>query len=363
MSANIKSCKYAQHKRTGTFGQDNKGSYQIKWIVIVDGDCSPIEILLKCNAPTPADNVADLVPEYGDVYTFLDDVDFGSFAQKLEAELRDEQDPLTWIVIVDYSPAPAGHTQERLQEPNPLNWPVEVTVRWNEQQIPIEQATSFTSMPQIRRGTGSGSTDPDHIVNACGQQTIDPQMKSVYLPILILKKNFSSYTNAIDLNNTYQSTTNIATFLGGPARCWKYLVSEATDVQQKHVPGVGLVTYYPTTTQIEFKSTTWDLLVLNNGMVCFRKKFVGSDFVYLQVDGTPVGDDGIPGLFECQVNKSATDHTPVPAAEPVNLDLDGTQKGVVFLSDGTISITGDQTATHIDYRYLTPVDYGPLAFV
>jgi hypothetical protein len=359
------SCVYNEHSRVGTYGEDAKGAYRVEWIVVVRDNTAekvgahPIGIIERCNGDVTgtADNITDPVPVWGASYVFLDSGDLGSFCQSITAEQVDKADQNVWKVTADYRPPKRGSSQQRIQEKNPLSWPPEVSVKWNSQDKPIEQAYCYSDMPQVHRGVGSDRAEPGPIMNAVGQQTIDPQMKTVYHPILTIKRNYASWTTAITLNNTYQGTTNNDVFLGGPARCFKFLVAESEALQQKQVEGVGLVNYYPTTIQIEFKSDTWDLLVLNNGLVCFQKKLFGSTFLYVKKDGTSVNPGDQLGLFPCQIPQSASNPTPVDASDPVNLDLDGTQLYSIYGS----SYYGTPMATHITYRYLTEVDYSPFA--
>ena len=371
----ILTCNLAEVDRSFQLEDGQNGQYQLTWHIQADSDNHHAgSILQMAQALTASPGVVP-VAKYGDVYSLLDYTDNGSFARSFRGGVADKS-TRDFIIQVGYKPPDPG--QPIQLDPNPLNYPIQYWVEWIEEQVPIESAICLTDMMQIKRGPKyyedgplAGGTpgkdldipsEPGPIVNACGQQTVDPVLKTVYHPVIYALKNMPSYLTACGLNATYMETMNSDEFLNDQPFQWRFLYAKAEQKQEKRV-GAKTIIYYPTIIALEYRRATWNKKVLNNGMVTF--KYLSPDSPHpnpgkggnqlIQVKDNPktTVDESKPprpARSPVQVHTNPDDpatDTLVDAAEPMKLNLDGVQ----LLDDG-------DTATFIDYQYLTPVPYG-----
>ena len=393
------SCKYHEkYKRSATFS-DRNGTYpDVTYRVVADqGHCGG-SIILMAQDPLFLPPGSDQVPEEGDHYNHHDLEDAGSFASSITCELEEEGiDHDIYQIQVSYE-APKGNSRkdkQRKTQPNPIDWSADYWVEWEEIQVPVEKASCLTDLPTILRGPSFEDLVNDipprgPVVNAAGQQTIDPLMTTVHQPILCSEKNYPYAFVANLLNDYFSQSFNSEDFLGCPTGFWKYLISAAARVQEKEVPGVGTVKYVPVTTKIkaaigkEVDGTfvfNWDHYILNNGQSCFRRKYKAGEGSPLIYDPRyPDADPKVPMLFPTTVNQLRDDFdegtlgTPtadpeladfetVYSSEPMNLRDDGTQIGSLR-SDGGDPEPGTEgeVPIHIRYRDLNPLDYNDMNY-
>lgn len=388
MGIEIIYCRYSEDNDWKISIDENRAaSYSVKWDVLVDSPtpCTGLGVLQTVQALE--DNVEDPVPDEGDGphYAHLGDEDFGSFLTTISCHQKFvDAKPVenTFVIQANYAPPKNNSKSEKqkIQKPNPLDWDPIYYVEWVEEDRVIEEAFCITSLPQLLRGTtlpsslenpDSGEPEMGPLVNAAGQQTIDPVTEPVWHALLCCKINYPHAFQSMLLNNLYGAATNFAgedeedpiLFLGCRPRTWRYLFAQAAEPLEKEVKGVGTVVYYPTIVKIEFNSMTWDRFILNNGQTCFRRtNFVsGSNYIL-----DPRYDDGQPMLFPttAQVLKdsskwlegvngipqedqpSFSDMEEIESSEPMNLELDGTQ-----IRDPK------KPAFHIQYRHKREVDF------
>lgn len=283
-----------------------------------------------------AAQTAGQLPLRGATYSYDGLTDLDSFLQEIEW-LR----PLPvdkerrWHVSCRYSPA-EGINSGTIGENDPLLWPTEYWVDWVEEQIVLEEAKNVEALTTV--GRAANTLGP--IVNACGEETIEPLMKTIYYPVLNCQKCYATLNEIVALNLAYQGTTNNATFFGSPIRTAKYLTTESGRIQR--VQGVE---FYVGITRIWFKDATWDRGVLNNGWNHFKKDAAGTNIL---LDGASK-----PKLFANKVSdqtRAEAEANPdvdpeARSSEPLNLQLDGTL------------MPTDDDGIFINYRDLDEVNY------
>lgn len=366
------SCKYDIQDRGVEIDEDRNRTYTLRWRAITDNLSEVgIQVLMQCiNTSSPNDPV----PVFGAAYAVNGVVlDSGSYAQKISCKLEDSEVPFStgtasnvpiiWIIEVEFAPPrnDSENERERLSKPNPLDWNTEYWIEWVEEQVPVEEATCHTDLPTIMRGPShilSGPGEPGPVVNAAGQQTIDPLTKPEFHPVLCAKKNYRYGHVANVLNQLFRDTVNDDDFLGDPVGSWRFMTAEA-EKEKTHYPfedtsiGTGPIVYVPITVKLEFKKWRyvnrigtgtgeegaqiafgWDRVILNNGQLCFKRFEVDDqDFIF---DPRAVGD--VPMLFptlaytlredfdfSLGIQPTLDDIIEVESAEPMNLKTDGTQ--------------------------------------
>jgi hypothetical protein len=401
--ASIIYCKFSENVDRGfRYGRGERATYELMWDVKVDdGSLAGPVVLEMARAAAVSASCPNPVARYNYTYTFNGFEDGGSFAREFSGRIKDvDSDGTLWQFAATYVPPEPTETTSALQDPNPLNWAPEYWIEWIEEQIPVEKAYCYTQMEQLRRGPNylpgkSEVNEPGPIVNAAGQQTIDPIMTTIIRPIVCAVFNAPTYLDAAYLNRVFGNTVNgdhdsevdayknVDKFLGDDARTWKFLMA-TSDRRQQHTlkyplkenPAERNVTifYYPTTVKLQFRKETWDSKVLNNGMVAYKyvkgfyptSGFGGSDpyntTALLNVgcdelnnykgDGHIQTDDAkkIKAVFPCQVYASPTSRTRVDAAEPQLLNLDGVQQDPRW--------DYPPVPSYIEYRFLDEVLYG-----
>lgn len=322
-------------------GEDSVGRRTYEETFEVDQtDAGPLAAGVAVAIAAQTIAVGDLVPLRGDNYSYGGTTDLDSYAFDFSWQRPAPVDrPRRWHIGVKYGPAEGDPGQ--LGEDDPLLWPTEYWVEWTEEQVPIETARIVESLDHV--GRAAGSLGP--IINSAGEQQIDPQMKTVYYPILSCQKAYPTLNEIVALNTTYQDSTNNGVFFGAPARSAKYLLTESGRLQQTQG-----VSFYLGITRIWFRNALWDRRILNNGMMHLRKK---TDGTYRTAPG------GSPRLFrhmleQTTFNTDGSETTDVdesgakiyvPSPEPANLALDGTV------------LPKNQPGLNLNYRYLTELNY------
>lgn len=273
----------------------------------------------------------DPVPLRGDLYSYAGTTDLDAYAQGFSwRRPHPVTMPKRWHVTVEYGPVEGD--PGTLSEADPLLWPVIYWKEVIEEQVPIERARIVEDLSHV--GRAPDSLGP--IVNACGQQQIDPQLKTIRYPVLCCQKNYATLDEIIALDAAFEETTNDDVFFGSPARTARYLGTDTGPPQQ-----IQGTLFYTGVTRIWFRSATWDRAVLNNGMMHFRKD--GEEYI-LENDKPKLFRHMIrEALFTEDGSQLQGEFTPSP--EPANLALDGT------------ALPTDQAGINLHYRFLAEVDY------
>lgn len=380
MSASILKCLLALQDRGVKVDQSGFNKYELKWLVVVDDDSLVgAQVLELAQGVTGPD--FDPVPEFGDSYSVNSYEDLtGVGAIDFDCHLIDNEDGSLWEIVVGFGP-PTGPQGQPF---DPLSWETEYWWEWEEVEIPVEEASCLDDLPTIMRGPTYETeysfdngfdimrTPRGPIVNAAGQQTIDPLTTVLYRPVLCSLKNYQYAINSMITHRAFFNCINCEsdpaiTFLGDPHHTWKFLFSLADKRQFKKV-GASQIGYYPTLTKLVYDPRTWIRKVLNNGQTCFRNtEYYVSDpgihgptllldprtnepllvpaSVHQLKDTFVIGTPDNP-VQEGNAQPEMDDLEEVAASEPVNLNFDGTQ-----ILDPSIP------ANHI--RYL---DYGEADF-
>jgi hypothetical protein len=328
--------------------QENVGNscdYDAIWKVKIDQDdvvggqvLSDLRLLIKQNYTSINGQVFDWIPfvqeacETTNYYDHLGFADPYSFCSSVSCEIIDTKDPTLWRVVAHYKQVDESGSPLIWTRPlpdDPLRWPPVRWVEFIEDQSVVEVAHCigtldqtgdvteprgwFHDLSQLERGMGAFSqNEPKPIVNAAGQQTIDPQMELDHRIVYNVRINYPSYLYAMALNTALRGTIHAPDdyvsdpifyqnaedeffykIMGFPHGTWKFLVAEP---DQRHFRRSiindsdscqdGIYQYCPTTIKFEIKMgkkflsgdygygeyyTGWIRQVLNNGQVCFRK--------------------------------------------------------------------------------------------
>lgn len=219
----------------------------------------------------------------------------------------------TYQITVEFSAPDQGENEDNQSIENPLMRPAVYDIQYIEQEYVVDKAKNVDA---LSHGDGKGGNRAANtegpIVNAAGKRPDEPIVDTERNAVLIIERNYSTLGAIMNLNETYQRTTNSDTVtIGGEsiaARRLKYLVTRSGGRQVENG-----IEFYPGITEIELKKTT-DRTLDN----------VGYDYW----DGAKIARYTVDGEFP---------------GEPINLKLDGTQDG-----DNTTTIT---------YRYLDGVAY------
>jgi hypothetical protein len=275
----------------------------------------------------------DPVPLRGENYSYGGTTDLDAFALTFSGvRPRPVDFPKRWHITVTYGQPEVN--SDALVEDDPLLWPPEYWVEWTEESVPLVEGRIVEDLSHV--GLSPGTLTP--LTNSAGQQTIDPQMKTVFYPVLCCQKAYATLEEIVALNTTYQDSTNNGVFFGAAPRTARYLLTESGRVQR-----AGQQAVYFGVTRIWFKAETWDRKILNNGWLHLKKN--GDNYL---VDKE--GND--PGLWRYKVQEITYDQAGQPvkgdfvdSPEPANLNLDGTPK------------LNSEHAESISYRYLNELNY------
>lgn len=228
---------------------------------------------------------------------------------------QSERRVVQWTVEFTPPPVSEGQNPTVSQIENPLARPPVFNVEYMDIERVLEKAKN---VEELSHGDGKGGNRAagveGPIVNAAGKRPDEPIVVTKRHEVLIIKKNFATLAEIVNLNRDYAGTTNSGTVQGYSARQLEYQLTESEG--QRYENGIE---FWPGITTILAKDTT-DLQLDNVGYDYWDTD--KNDWVRVKdAEGNDV-------------------------AEPINLKLDG-GKG------------GDNTTT-ITYRYLEPKSYGPL---
>lgn len=398
----ILSCDIDQnYTRDTKIDENNNPVYPVRWIIQVNrDDYFGFQVLSLAQrwggAGTP-------VPRQNDIFNYFGFFDPLTTAGPITCKLLDADNPRLWIAEVEFRRADNNSKEEKQRRkiPNPLNWAPIYTVTWDEQQIPLEEARCMTDLPTIKRGPSFeilekvkgfegnifDSWPPlGALVNAVGQQTVDPIMVTVRRPILVCKRNYPFTINALLINKAYSDSFNYTKFLGCDPFTWKFISCEAQDPEEKEIEDQPTITYIPTVTKLGYNSLTWDIKLLNNGQSCFRLHYVpgkGYDFVLDPRSNTdaalrsplvfPTLQHVLKDSFklstpaDTNTGPTVNDFEEIESTEPMNLRPDGTQIGSPrkdnqpLVQQGRNPLPADEKANHIKYRHLRAEDFNTMA--
>lgn len=327
--------KIDEYGRDSQEDEDGRFSMTVHYKVLVDNNnYDGPQVIREAAFASP-----NPIPQRGDTYDVLGSNDTGAFCRTRNASLVDDEDPTLWRIRCRFEPLRSGENPDHLQNPNPLDWTHSIHITWVEDQELIDEATCLTDLEGAERGPSypaspgtPGANDPGPLVNAANVQTIDPIFDTIYRPVLNIRKMYASEQAIIDLNDTYERTTNNGIYYGAPARFWRYQLTKSEGIKRKHVEGLGLIEYVPGVTVLEGNKKLWTRKILNNGFAAMKKS--GGSY---QVD-----TDNKRKLFDIQVEND--DGEKERTSEPLNLNADGT-------------FTPQIQANNIEYLNLTETDY------
>lgn len=225
-----------------------------------------------------------------------------------------------WELTVTYEPLQPGEPNRDGVADNPLAWPK--TYRWD--WVEFEEAiTRAKNVDAFTGGFGRAALTLGPVVNPAYQEYAEGLFDTFREGVIVVRYNVATLEDVIDIENTYQRTTNDDTVLGIGARRWKYLGVEDGDTQVHNE-----IEYRPVSVRVQLCKTT-DRTINANGWKAFQPG--GVKLVPAMV--TEVTEDG-----------TITDRR-IPASEPLFIGLNGE------------FTTTAQTNT---WRYLDEVDYAPL---
>ena len=295
---------------------DRKRTYNATYRVKSDADPAAVLILAGAQlAAAPA-----TVPALFATYSLKGATDANAFCQSLSCKREGSADSLRFVVSASWSPIEGDPSDDFDTESNPLTRPVRYSGAWEEVQLPIEEGWNEEALTGIDRS--AETLGP--IVNAAGIVPATPFMRTIRLPSLIAKKNYSTLNEIWTIGGTFNDALNSAAFKGRAAGEALYRGIEASEMQY-----AGGVNYYEGTHRITFYGGGWKQALVNRG------------FASLEED-----DEGEPVLQPIKI-KNAIGKEVAPS-EPQNLELDGTRT-----PDG-------QVGTVINYRTSPKVDFSTL---
>lgn len=311
--------------------------YEIVWRAEVDyADYFGTEVLQLARAATPTPGRYDPVHRVGDDYSFLSGdygglvVDERSECTEVNCELEDDRNPFIWIIRANFAPPGAGGKLSFLgpKPVNPLRWPVEHWVEYSEDRVVVERAICLTQLDHLLRGPTHFASEGGPIVNAAGQQTVDPQTDVAHRMILCSQVYYPDPIYCIGLMNQFEGTVHgpsdfvggesptfpnfnpaFPSLMGSPHFVWRFMLATHEKAEYKTLTGEEAeeeeedevtIKYYTTIIKLERKRGSqialqkkvgetvtqntiwsgWIREVLNNGQTCFRKvedEYLGQD--------------------------------------------------------------------------------------
>lgn len=293
-------------KVTGT--GDRKSKHSVTHTYLYLGDAvieNPLDVIAQAQSTGPRP-----VPGYGSQLS-----NYFLFCQTIQADHTTERRD-SWLINANFGVPEPGEDEDQQDQTNPLNRPPIYDLQYIEQEYIVEEARNVEA---LTGGFGRTANTLDKIVNAAYCRPDEPIVDTTRNPVIVIEKNYPTLGAIMELNETYQLTTNSDTCsVGGRnvgARRLKFLGAFSVGRQQE-----GDIVYYPCRIEIELKKTT-DLKLAN----------VGYD--YLE-----------PGTLNIV---RAKDKNGEFTADPINLKLDGDKSGDY----------GFGAMSTITYRYLAEVAY------
>jgi hypothetical protein len=331
----ILKCQYAEDfTRKVTEGASNRNEYEIHWLAEFSRDQPDLtgpQVLQTVRTQTVGPQF-DRVNRVGENYSLLGFTDNSSECETISCELEDPKNPFIWRIIASFKPPSDQGELNFLPPSNPIQWPVKHWVEVEDEQTIVEKAFCLTNnLQHIQRGPQGGVNAEDGaVVNAAGQQTIDPLFGLRHNAVLCSLVNYPTALYAVALNEQFDDTVHChSSFLpfpelanpinsyytvdlnipdppflmGAPHFTWKFLGAEADKEQFKNVltgeegqeGSIVSVRYCPTVIRLQFHlgelldkykdlngepfetgadyrfHQGWIRKVLNNGQTCFRK--------------------------------------------------------------------------------------------
>jgi hypothetical protein len=324
------SCEYLGPVSGSIDSNSRGGTYVGEYLVIVDPalllkpDILAALILGQGNGPDP-------LPAYGDPYhyeagdTVADDA--GSLATNFSG--TPSPDRQKWNIEVTWRARDAGEFKEDLTTGDALLRPARFWVDSENTAGPIVAAYNRQA---LRTGVGGSWPRP---VNTFGPiETASAEIQHIERDgeirhTINIRKNVANWEEIVTRNNTYQDTTNNATWTVGSlsiaAGKARFLVARGS---QPMYDKLGRV-YYQMITQVEITKSDFAIRVPNAGyhsILQNQRTFKWEQKVILDMQGMPV-------------------------QQPVPLRYTGQV------------VTQDQSYTDqvVEYDYLTAVDYAPLS--
>lgn len=289
MPVSLISCSLARDEQTiGTFqvrlNNGTVGAYRLRYNVEMAAPCGPIEIIAQAQASASPDRL----PSLWSTYSFENDADLYSFAQKITVE-RETKSKRHYRIEVDFLPLepgqqPDGGGEPIGAEPNPLLRKPHI---WWERGADSEIHTA--------------DNDGNVIRNAAGSLYSDLAERNTSSGICCVEFNVAKAGDVIDLQRRYEDTVNSSmwTFRGQqvpPRSAW------IREVAQGLTKNEGQYTYNPVVFRIEIKGNgqTFDISLPEMGQTFytktggafdldqygFRKRSTVGTLVPLALDGT-----------------------------------------------------------------------------
>jgi hypothetical protein len=422
-------CQYDEDfKRKVTEGESGRQEYEIVWRASFSDDDTDLtggEVLALVRAASGPN--FDHVVVYNESYSLLGYTDDNSRAQNITCELEDPLCHTVWIIRAEFKPPGTGKLDFMGPSPpgHPLQWPVTAWLEIVDNESVVETAFCMNKLDSIKRGyhaAGSpeASSKKGPVINAGGQQTVDPLITEDHRTILNVLVYYPNALYAIALNNQFAKTihchanpladpstqstspTEPALLMGCPHFTWKYIGAypekpawrKVTEEDQEAVPGddieedQGSIKYCPTTVKLEFKLgelinakddlgiTTqdydfysgWLKKQLNNGQTCFRKWY--DEYLNLEqfILDPRFGDNRkmllpttalqLKESFDAGYEDTRSSPTG-PRAQPTKNDFEEveTAEPINLNQDGTQITDPEAPANYIYFLDLEPADY------
>lgn len=287
-----------------------------------------------------SNNRFDVPPVLRKYYAYGSISDTNSFCHQIHVKLIDEKQPWLWRLTAEYAPPQSTGETVVWSEPlpsDPYQWfwaedgsgmetaaaggsvlggfIRDAWVEVMEDTKIVENAYCLSNLSQLQRGPNYPQYEPGPIVNAAGQQTVDPQTETVHRVILNVRVNYPDYSYALAINNAFVNGVHAPTgylnsptyaeqwndsavpfFVGYLHGLWKFLIAEPGEqafTPVRYWNGSSevetIVPYCPTTIKVELQPgelidvdpddeygsennvySGWIRQLLNNGQTCFR---------------------------------------------------------------------------------------------
>lgn len=235
----------------------------------------------------------DPAPVYYSTLAVNGFTDYNVFCKELDIKRakQDGSQGRTWIITCGYKVMEPGD-REQTSDEDPLTEPVRRWIEWEDIQEPVEEARNVEALTGISRA--ADTLGP--MQNAAGGEPSSPLMRTRRVPVLCVRRNYTSLATIAAIETTYGNTVSDGVFYGAAARCAAYRSIECSQPQQANG-----TEYYTTVARIAIKDSEWYYAMVNRG--------------YRYLDG---------GVLKEATVKDADDND-VASPEPINLELDGTR--------------------------------------